>query len=78
MKTQRDVVPEVIGVILAVLLAAVFWGSVFTADADERPAGNEKKYSVEAFSDELTIRIECSGVCDLGAMKAEAREAVAK
>lgn len=74
MRKNRDFVP---GLVLAGLLGLGIWGASWTAEAEQRPP-SEKKYSVEAFSQELTIRIECSGVCDLATMKAEAREAVAR
>lgn len=39
---------------------------------------SQHKYEVEAFTTDLTIRIQCSGDCDLAAMIAEAREAAAE
>lgn len=39
---------------------------------------HHKNYTVEHFTADLTIRIQCSGDCDLDAMIAEAREATEK
>ena len=59
--------------LLAIALLLVV--DLSSADRKLRPAHT---YTVESFTSDLTVRVQCSGDCDLASMIAEAREAVEK
>ena len=73
-RAWTDIGPTALGLLISVLMisAVVIW---LAGIALPKPP---KRYEVEAFTTDLTIRIECSGDCDLAAMIAEARQAVEK
>ena len=61
---------------VAVVVCIAVWALYIITGQNKRSVRH--LYEVEAFTTDLTIRIQCSGDCDLAAMIAEAREAAEK
>lgn len=77
----REAWDEIGALIVAVSLISAFVVAIaFVVDClqEVQPPKPPRAYTVETFNPDLTIRIQCSGDCDLAAMIAEAREVAGK